>query len=76
MLIREFHKTLQKRLSEKYPLIQILLGPRQVGKTTLVKELIKKDIRGCPSMPSKQHRRYSHQMLVNYLKLFLQCVFY
>src|SRR3989338_5772454 len=33
MLIREFHGALQKRLSEKYPLIQILLGPRQVGKT-------------------------------------------
>ncbi len=32
--------TLEKRLSEKSPLIQFLLGPRQVGKTTTIKNLI------------------------------------
>lgn len=34
MLLRDFQRVLEKRLQEKRPLIQILLGPRQVGKTT------------------------------------------
>jgi hypothetical protein len=39
MLIREFHIVLQKRLLESRPLIQILLGPRQVGKTMAAKAI-------------------------------------
>jgi len=39
----ECKKTLMKRLSEKAPgRIQLLVGPRQVGKTTLLLELEKK----------------------------------
>ncbi len=34
MIEREFQKTLLKRLQEKAPLLQMILGPRQVGKTT------------------------------------------
>lgn len=34
IITRPFHTVLKKRLREKNPLIQILLGPRQVGKTT------------------------------------------
>ena len=34
MITLQFQKVLQKRLREKNPLLQILLGPRQVGKTT------------------------------------------
>ncbi|MBI4238115.1 MAG: ATP-binding protein [Deltaproteobacteria bacterium] len=34
MLTREFTKPLQHRLLEPAPLLQVLLGPRQVGKTT------------------------------------------
>ena len=40
MLIRSFQKILQDRLHEKSPLIQILLGPRQVGKTTVAKQIL------------------------------------
>jgi len=29
------------RIKESDPLIQVLLGPRQIGKTTIVKEVIK-----------------------------------
>lgn len=32
--VRFYHKRLQKRLQENTPLLQVLLGPRQVGKTT------------------------------------------
>lgn len=39
MLNREFIKILSKRLREKSPLLQILLGPRQVGKTTAARHL-------------------------------------
>ncbi len=36
---REFVTTLEGRLKEKDPLIQVILGPRQVGKTTGVESL-------------------------------------
>ncbi len=38
-MIRNFTKILKKRLSEEYPLIQVVLGPRQVGKTYGVKQV-------------------------------------
>ena len=38
---RNFVSVLEKRFSEKAPLIQILLGPRQVGKTTGVLQFLK-----------------------------------
>jgi predicted AAA+ superfamily ATPase len=38
--IRTFISTLQKRFSEPAPLIQILIGPRQVGKTTGVLQFL------------------------------------
>jgi len=37
-----FAKTLKKRLKEESPLIQVVLGPRQVGKTTAAIQLTKK----------------------------------
>ncbi len=37
---REFLYTLQKRFSEDAPLIQIIMGPRQVGKTTGVLQFL------------------------------------
>lgn len=37
---RQFINTLEKHLSEKQPLIQVLLGPRQVGKTTGVLQFL------------------------------------
>lgn len=40
MLTREFTKVLQKRLMEPAPLLQILLGPRQVGKTTAAQQIL------------------------------------
>lgn len=40
MIIRDFQTILEKRLGEKKPLIQILLGPRQVGKTTAAEHLV------------------------------------
>ena len=39
MITRQFQKTLDRRLREKNPLMQILLGPRQVGKTTGAKAI-------------------------------------
>lgn len=33
-MVRAFERTLKSRLAEESPLIQVLLGPRQVGKTT------------------------------------------
>ncbi|MDO8494485.1 MAG: ATP-binding protein [Deltaproteobacteria bacterium] len=40
-LTRSFQKILEKRLREESPLLQILLGPRQVGKTTAAEEIYK-----------------------------------
>lgn len=36
----EFTRVLAERLQEKNPLIQVILGPRQVGKTTGVKQVL------------------------------------
>ncbi len=36
---RSFKTLIQARLSEKSPLIQVLVGPRQVGKTTAIKQI-------------------------------------
>ena len=44
-LIRTFHKQLKERLLEKEPLIQALIGPRQIGKTTAVRS-IAEDLNG------------------------------
>jgi len=41
-IILPFTKTLLKRLEEDSPLIQVVLGPRQVGKTTAAIEITKK----------------------------------
>ncbi|MFC1521078.1 ATP-binding protein [Elusimicrobiota bacterium] len=38
-LVRPFQKKLYQRFREKAPLIQILIGPRQVGKTTAAQEI-------------------------------------
>ena len=38
---RALVETLSGRLAEKSPLIQVLIGPRQVGKTTALKEVLK-----------------------------------
>jgi predicted AAA+ superfamily ATPase len=40
-LSEDLQSMLTNRLAEKHPLMQFLLGPRQVGKTTSVKNLIK-----------------------------------
>lgn len=42
MIERDFVSHLKQRLTEKAPLIQVLLGPRQVGKTTGVKQVLAK----------------------------------
>lgn len=42
MIIREQLFLLEKRLSEKRQFIQVLAGPRQVGKTTLVSQLVER----------------------------------
>lgn len=39
-IIRSFYSRLRNRLLEVNPLIQVLTGPRQVGKTTLVKQVL------------------------------------
>lgn len=39
--LRPISALLQARLAEKAPLIQVVIGPRQVGKTTLVKAVLK-----------------------------------
>jgi len=36
---RQFTRILEERLSEKMPLLQVVLGPRQVGKTTGVEQV-------------------------------------
>jgi uncharacterized protein len=41
-IITEFKDTLDERLSQGSIFIQIVTGPRQVGKTTLVKEIVEK----------------------------------
>jgi len=41
LITLDFQKTIEKRLREKSPLLQILLGPRQVGKTTAAKCILK-----------------------------------
>lgn len=40
--VRDFEKVLVKHLTEKSPYIQVILGPRQVGKTTGVLNVLKK----------------------------------
>jgi hypothetical protein len=40
LILREFSKTLNGRLREPDPLIQVILGPRHVGKTTGVEQII------------------------------------
>lgn len=40
MIIRDFTKKLEKRLLSHTPFIQVVLGPRQVGKTTALKQII------------------------------------
>src|SRR3989338_6331109 len=40
MIVREFVPILTRRINEQNPLIQVLLGPRQVGKTTAAKQII------------------------------------
>lgn len=42
ILIRNFQNELQKRLEEKTSLIQVLIGPRQVGKTTAAQNIYEK----------------------------------
>ncbi len=39
MIILDFKETLQARLGEFQPLIQVILGPRQVGKTTAIEQI-------------------------------------
>ena len=41
---------LKSRLNEKAPLIQVILGPRQVGKTTAVQQFILKNKKAIPSL--------------------------
>ena len=40
MIIRDFTVNLEKRLKKHTPFIQVVLGPRQVGKTTALKQII------------------------------------
>ena len=42
MIIRNQLITLQDRLQEPRQFIQVLAGPRQVGKTTLVKQFVER----------------------------------
>lgn len=39
--VRDFEKTLVQRLKENSPFVQVILGPRQVGKTTGVLNVLK-----------------------------------
>lgn len=41
MIQRSYYKELSKRLNEPRKFIQVLYGPRQVGKTTLIKQYVK-----------------------------------
>lgn len=40
MILLDYAKTLTARIQEKAPLIQVILGPRQVGKTTTIQQII------------------------------------
>jgi predicted AAA+ superfamily ATPase len=40
MYKRPIYKTIKKRISEKRKFIQVLFGPRQTGKTTIVRQLM------------------------------------
>ncbi len=42
MIIRQFVDELLSRIQEKSPLMQFVVGPRQVGKTTGIEQLLKK----------------------------------
>lgn len=42
MINRDLYRVIQARLAEKNPLIQVIIGPRQVGKTTALKVAIEK----------------------------------
>src|SRR5262245_12618545 len=42
VIVRDFVRTLLDRMEEPRPLIQTVLGPRQVGKTTGVSQLLDK----------------------------------
>ena len=42
MFERSILQTIKDRVSEERKFIQVLVGPRQVGKTTLIKQLIQK----------------------------------
>ena len=42
MMERQFVKEILDRINEKSPLMQFILGPRQVGKTTGIEQLLKK----------------------------------
>jgi len=54
---RPFVALLEKRLSEERPLIQVLIGPRQVGKTTGIRQLIAR-------YPHKSHYANADDLLV------------
>ena len=41
-IVREFTAELQKRLKEELNFIQIVLGPRQIGKTTGLRQIVEK----------------------------------
>ncbi len=40
LITRQFVAKIQKSLERKHPLIEVLIGPRQVGKTTGIKQLL------------------------------------
>ena len=40
MILLDYLFEIERRLSEPHPLIQVLLGPRQVGKTTTIEQII------------------------------------
>ena len=41
-ILRYQMSVLKKRLQEMNPLIQVMVGPRQIGKTTMVKQVLTK----------------------------------
>jgi len=40
LILLDYSKTILARLQEPEPLMQVVLGPRQVGKTTTVKQIV------------------------------------